>query len=190
MMYLNKGGEDMEHFIEGILELLFGLVKKSPEKRPDIELKNKFTVCHNKVSSVIILTLLFLGSVLFLALSFFMVDDTRILFYIFSSLFVILFILFIFMFSIKCDVTLEGIQKTTLFFFKKEILWDSVFCVRVMEKDDESDIMIALYNYEKNCILDISTNMENAWFIVKMAEIKNIEIREEKNLTIKQIRKL
>ena len=34
----------MQHFIEGILELLFGLAKDTPESMPEIEYKNSFVV--------------------------------------------------------------------------------------------------------------------------------------------------
>ena len=50
--------------------------------------------------------------------------------------------------------------------------------------------MVWSYNNDKKCVLDFSSEMENVWHIVKMAEFKNIEIRNEKNLSIKQIRRL
>ena len=142
----------MEYFIEGVLELLFSLVKTKPEKKPD--------------------------------------NDTRILFYIFVALFFILFLLYLFLFSIRYDVTTEQIQETSCFFLRKAIKWNDISCVRTIEKEDDSNLIIALYNRNGNCVADISTDMKNAWYIVAMAEHKNIEIREEKKLTIKQIKKL
>lgn len=180
----------MEFFIEVVLESLFGLFKSKPEKRPELELKNEFTVKYNAVASIVVETLLFFAGIIFLVFSFFVDGDTAVLFCIFASLFWIVFLLYLFLFSMSCYVTSEKIQKTTLFFFKKEILWDAVICLRVIEKDDESSVTIALYNKQKTCFLDISTGMENAWYLVKMAEGKGIEIRKEKNLSIKQIRKL
>ena len=180
----------MENFIEGALELIFSFIKHKPKKRPNVELKEEFIVSYNKVSTLIILTLLFLAGTSFLALSFFMPHDTNILFYIFSSLFFIIFFLYLFIFSIRCTVTTAKILKTTLFFFKKEISWNTILCVRTIENEDIGSITIALYNYNKICVLDVSTDMENAWHIVKMAESKNIEIREEKNITIKQMKRL
>lgn len=39
-------------------------------------------------------------------------------------------------------------------------------------------------------VLDVSSEMQNVWYIVKIAQEKRIEIREEKNLTIKQVKRL
>ena len=63
---------------------------------------------------------------------------------------------------------------------KKSISWGDVICVRKCETTDEKSVWIVLYNTEKKRILDISTEMENAWYIVKMAEYKNIEIKKER----------
>ena len=180
----------MEHFIEAALELLFGLFKSEHKEQPDVDLKNEFKVYYNKTASVIFLSILFLGCALFLAASFFVGSDTKILFYIFSAPLFICFGLNLFLFSIKYDVNNEKIAKTTLLFFKKQILWDEICCVRIIEKDDDSNVIIALYNNDKKCVLDFLSEMENVWHIVKMAEFKNIEIRNEKNLSIKQIRRL
>ena len=72
---------------------------------------------------------------------------------------------------------------------KKSISWGDLICVRKCETTGEKNVIIALYNKEK-CVLDVSTEMENAWYIIKMAEHKNIEVREEKDLTVKQMRHL
>ncbi len=180
----------MEHFIELTLELLFSFARKKQKKCPNIELNNEFTVSYNKIASIIILSVLFLAATLFFALSFFINNDTRILFYIFFALLLLVFLLFFYLFSVKYYVTHEKIQKIQFFFFKKEILWNDIICIRTIENDNDSNIIIALYNFDKICVSDISTDMDNAWYIIKMAEFKNIEIREEKNLTLKQIKKL
>ncbi len=179
----------MEHIIEGILEFLFSFAKKKTEERPCMELQETFTVRHNKTASRIVLLVLLLAVVVFLVLSCIVDNDTRILFYVFCALFAILFFLYLFLFSIKCDVTSERIQRTTLF-SKKEIPWSTIVCVRIVEQDGDSNHIIALYDHNKTCVADVSTDMENAWYIVKLAESKNIEIREEKNLTIRQLKRL
>ncbi len=190
MIQLNKGGDYVEHFIEAVAELLFGFVKSKPDKRPTIELKNRFVISYDKTTSIILLLLLFLAGTAFLVFSFVTDKDTKILFIIFSGLFFLVFFLFSFVFSFKYYVTPETIQKTVLFAFKKIILWEDIICVRIIEKSDEREVTIALYNKDKKCVSDIGTNMENAWRIVDMAEYKNIEIRKEKDLTIEQIQKL
>lgn len=180
----------MEHIVEAVMELLFGFFKKKPGACPQVELKEEFLVHYQKSTSLISLTVCFLGSVLFFVLSFFVDSDTKILFYIFSSLFIIVCFLFLFLFSTRCRVTTEKLEKTVLFFFKKNILWKDISCLRIIEKDDESSLTFALYNYDKCCVLDLFSDMENAWHIVEMAKAKGIEIRNEKNLTVKQMKKL
>lgn len=180
----------MEHFIEGILELLFSFVKSKPDKRPALELNNRFVVRYNKTTGIITLLLLFLAGIAFLGFSFVLDNDGKALFIIFSVLLFLTFFLSCFLFSFKYYVTPETIQKTMLFVFKKTILWKDIICVRTIEKSDENEVTIALYDQDGKCVLDIGTNMENAWYIVKMAQYKNIEVREEKDLTLKQMRYL
>ena len=59
--------------------------------------------------------------------------------------------------------------------------------MRVVEQTNEKSVIIALYNQTGKCVIDFNTDMENAWYIVKMAEQKEIEIKNEKDLTIKQL---
>lgn len=180
----------MEHFIEGILEFLFSFIKNTPQKRPAVEYRNNFIVHYNKTASIIKLSLLLLGGSALLIVSFFMDHDTKAMFLVFFTLFLMLFFLFLFLFSVKYCITPESIRRTMLFLPEKKVLWNDITCVRTIEKTDDSNVTIALYNQEKKCVLDLSTDMENAWYIVEMAKHKNIEIREEKDLTVKQIRSL
>lgn len=180
----------MEHFVEGVLELLFSFVKTKPEKCPKLDHKDTFIIQYNKTASFIILLLLFAVGIVFLGLFFLMDGDEKYLFIFFSAMFFLLLCLSVFLFSIKCCVTSEKIRKTGLFLFEKVVLWQNVVCVRKIEKTDESSVLIALYNQEGKCVLDISSDMQNAWQIIKMAEEKNIEILEEKYLSLKQISRL
>ena len=59
-----------------------------------------------------------------------------------------------------------------------------------LDKQTESeilDIFKKLAHEEGKCVIDLSTDMENVWYIVKMAEVKNITVKHEKNLSLKQI---
>ncbi len=180
----------MEHFIEGFLELLFSFAKSKPKKRPTLEQKNDFVVHYNKVASIISLPPSFLAGTAFLGFSFIMDNDTKVLFIIFSVLFFLTFFLFSFLFSIKYYINKKEIVKQTLFFFKKTILWEDIICLRIIEKTDESEVTIALYGKDKKLALDVSSQMENAWYLVNMAETKQIEVKKEKDLSLKQLSKL
>ena len=50
-----------------------------------------------------------------------------------------------------------------------------------------NDIIIAVYDESGKCIIDLNTDIENAWYVVKMPEEKNIVIKKEKDLSLKQI---
>lgn len=180
----------MEHFIEGVLELVFGFVKDSPEKMPEIAYKDKFVIKNNpkKITMRIVVSLIF--AIVFCVGCFLLDSDTRSLFLLFIILDVFILFLSIETLSFKCIVTEDMLYETSLFTCKKNICWKDIICVRICETTDEKSVIIALYNDEKKCVLDVSTTMENAWLLVKMAQHKNIEIREDKDLTIKQMKKL
>ncbi len=180
----------MEYFIEGVLELLFGMAKDQPDTMPEIEYKDNFIIQYNKSASFIILLLIFTGSITFFILSLFMNGDTKILFIIFCILLCVLFLLYGFLFSCKYNITSKKIEKMFLFLLKKEILWQNIICAKIIEETDERNVIIALYGKDGKCVVDVSTEMENSWYIIKMAEQKNIEIRNEKDLSLKQISKL
>ena len=181
----------MEHFIEGILELLFNRIsKESPEKIPEIQYRENYIIKSsrrkivlNTVASLLLIAL-FVGFWLI-----FNVDkDTKILFLIFILLGLIILSFTLSVASYKCTVTPEKLTLRLLFFIKKSIVWKDIICLRIIEMSDEKNVIIALYNKEKKCVYDVATGMQNVWYLVKMAEYKGIEIRKEKDLTIKQIR--
>ena len=70
---------------------------------------------------------------------------------------------------------------------RKQLQWSNVKCLRVIEKTDEKSLIIAIYDERGKCIIDLNTDMENAWYLVKMAEEKSINIYHEKDLSLKQI---
>ena len=180
-----------EILFEGLLEGLFGCFKAKPQKRPElIEHQEEFTVHISQKRKTVILSLYGFLSALFLFLSLLVDRDTAILFYIFGGLTFTLFVLMLFIYSNHYDITDDRVKQTRLFLPPKEILWRDVICVRIINQTDNDDIIIALYQKDKKLAIDVSTKFENAWQVVKMAEDKGIEIREEKDLSLKQIKHL
>ena len=177
----------MEHFVELVLELFWGLTKNTPDKEPEIDYIDHFIVKHphKKTIARICTTLILIG--VFLILWIFVKHETRYLFAIFVGLGVILFALSLFAFSFKCDINDTEISRSFLWLFQKKIKWQDILCVRVVEQTNEKSIIIALYNKTGKCVIDFNTDMENAWYVVKMAEQKEIEVRNEKDLTLKQL---
>ncbi len=177
----------MDHFIELVLELLFGLVKDTPDKKPEIDYIDHFIVKHPRRKTIarICATLIIVG--VFSLLWFFIKHETRYLFAIFVGLGIILFALSLFAFSFRCDINDTEILRSFFWLFKKKIYWKNITCARVVEQTNEKTVIIALYDQTGKCIIDFNTDMENAWYIVKMAEHKNINIKNEKDLSLKQL---
>lgn len=117
----------------------------------------------------------------------FIKHETRYLFAVFVGLGIILFALSLFEFSFKCDIDDTKISRSFFWLFQRKIKWQDIFCVRVVEQTNEKSVIIALYNQTGKCVIDFNTDMENAWYVVKMAEQKGIEVRNEKDLTLKQL---
>ncbi len=179
----------MQHFIEGILELIFGLAKDTPESMPEIEYINSFMVKNTNKKIIMRIIASLLVAFAFGIGSLFVDLDTRVLFFVFIVLLVLIALFSLDALSFRCFVNEQNLTASSFFMFKKSISWEDIICVRKCETTNEKSVIIALYNKEK-CVLDVSTEMENAWYIIKMAEHKNIEVRKEKDLTIRQMRYL
>ncbi|MBR6644877.1 MAG: hypothetical protein IKL21_03845 [Clostridia bacterium] len=177
----------MGHFVELILELLFGLAKDTPDKKPEIEYTDHFIVKHPRKKTLARICASFIIVAVFSFLWIFIKDETRYLFAILVSLGIILFALSLFAFSFKCDIDDTKISRSYFWLFQKKIKWQDILCVRVVEQTNEKSLIIALYNQVGKCVIDFNTDMENAWYIVKMAEQKELELKNEKDLTLKQL---
>lgn len=181
----------MEHFIELIIELLFGFAKHKPDKMPDdISYNPNFEVRHpaKKNLAKIFATLIIIA--VFSLLLIIVDTDTRILFIVFISLLGVLLVLSLLAFSFRCTVTEEYIQTSYWGMFSKYIKWSKVPCVKVVEQTDEKSVVVAIYNEAGKCAVDLNTAMDNVWYVVKMAEVKNITVKHEKDLSLKQISRL
>jgi hypothetical protein len=177
----------MEHFVELILELLFGLAKDAPDKKPEIEYVDNFIVKHPRKKTIARICATLIIVALFSILWIFIKHETRYLFAVFVGLGIILFALSLFAFSFKCDIDDTKISRSFFWMFGKKTKWQDILCVRVVEQTNEKSVIIALYNQTGKCVIDFNTDMENAWYVVKMAEQKGIEVRNEKDLTLKQL---
>ena len=177
----------MGHIFELVMELLFGLAKDTPDKKPEIEYIDHFTVKHPRRKTVARICATLIIVAVFSFLWIFIKHETRYLFAIFVGLGIILFALSLYAFSFKCNIDDIEISRSSFYLFKKTIKWQDILCVRVVEQTNEKSVIIALYNQAGKCVIDFNTDMENAWYIVKMAEQKEIEIKNEKDLTIKQL---
>ncbi len=184
---LRRKTNKMDHFIELVMELLFGLAKDTPDKKPEIEYVDHFIVKHPRKKTIARICATLIIVAVFSILWIFIKHETRYLFAVFVGLGIILFALSLFAFSFRCDIDDTEISRSFFWLFKKKIYWQNILCVRVVEQTNEKSVIIALYDQTGKCVIDFNTDMENAWYIVKMAEQKEIEVRNEKDLTLKQL---
>lgn len=181
----------MGHFFEFVTELLFGLARHSPDEMPnDITYKSDFIVKHPTKKNLARIFASLLIIVVFLLLWLIIKHETRYLFAIFVVLGCVLLVLSLVSFSFRCVVTETFLESSYWGLSKKYIPWRNIQCVRIIEKTDEKSVMIALYNKNGKCVIDINTDMENAWYVVKMTEEKSIIIKREKDLSLKQTSRL
>ena len=85
-----------------------------------------------------------------------------------------------------------GIGVTQRFRAKTDIKDFKLDLLDQLTRDDILDYLdyMSLYQKDGKLSLDASTKFTNTWYLVKMAEDKGIEIREEKDLSLKQIKHL
>lgn len=178
----------MEHIFELVAEMLFGCAKKNPDKMPeDITYKSNFIVKHPTKNNIARILATLIIMIVFSVLWIITKDDIRFLFVGLIILAFALFALSLIAFSFRCFVTESFLERSYWGLNKKHILWSDVKCISVIEKTDEKSVIIAIYKVDGKCVLDLNTDMENAWYVIKMAEQKNITIKHEKDLSLKQI---
>ena len=180
----------MGHFIELCMELLFGLSKGSPEKMPEIEYINCFVIKHPRKKALAKICVTMSLIIVFSLLWAFIKHETRYLYAVFVGLGAVLLLLSVYAFSFQCSVDDGELLRSSFWIFKKKILWKDVLCVRVLEESNEKTVTIALYNMEGRWMIDFNTDMENAWYVIKMAEHKAIRIQQERDLPIDKLGRL
>ncbi len=179
----------MEYLAEAVLEVLFSLVRGNPAAMPDITYKEQFTVHYNKkkIGREALFSLFFILIFSVLAILF-RQDEICILYVIFVAIGVILFGLTAYLASFSCSVTPKELLIRRLF-RKKSIPWSEVAYVkRVYHSDDGSEILV-LYRADGRCLIDFTSDIDQVWYVLKMAEQKALEIREAWNLSIREIYK-
>ena len=168
----------MDFFIELVAEALFGSAKESPEEMPEIEYKEAFFIQHPRKKILANICASLIGVAVFALLWILIEHETRYLFLIFAVLGTSNLLFATEAFSYKCFVDETEISQISFWFFKKKVQWSDVSCVRVLEKTGDKTVIIALYNANGKFMMDFLAGMENAWYVVKMAEQKGIEIKK------------
>lgn len=165
------------HFIELVMEALFGLAKEAPEEMPEIEYRDQFLIKYPRKKMFANICASLIWIIVFALLWILIEHETRYLFLIFAILGTPIFAFAIRAFSYKCSVDENKILQTSFWCFQKKVQWSDVSCVKVLEKTNEKIVTVCLYNANGKWIIDFATEMENAWYIVKMAEQKGIQIQ-------------
>lgn len=174
----------MGHLIEAIMELILGSIKNKPEPKPELEYRPEFILKHNTkkiwirvmlsfIITIGVSTIAYIGNGVPFAL---LLGIPGFLIFCFS----------ISAFTYRCAVNEEKIERKVLF-FGKTVFWKDIICVRIHEYSNDGSKTILLYTVDKKCAIDFLQSLENFWYVVKMAEQKGIEIREEKDLAVKQL---
>ncbi len=175
----------MEYIVELIAELIGNITGKcDPEKMPDdLELKKEFVVQPYPKSIV--------GWILVVILCFAIAPFAYLgNGFAFACVFVVLGIILLIIGAVlnvsKYKFDDKKITCIRLHKKNKVIFWDSVHCVKLYERTNDSSVALALYGKEK-LLIDFVSPMKNFWNIQKLAEHLGYEIIVEKDPTIKTI---
>ncbi len=171
--------------IGGIVKNFLDAIGKSkPVSIPDIEYKSKYVIKYNKsaifAKCIISILIIALSAVCFIFT--YKDTDTSPIFIVFAILGIITLLPAIYANNYKCTVTEEKLE-----FNKKSFYWNEIICVRDIVTNNQHSHTIALYDKNGKCVFDCDSDMENTWCLLKTAETHGIEIRYEKDLTLKQI---
>ena len=169
----------MDHFIEAALEWLFGIAKDTPDDMPELNYLEAFTVKYPLSRSLGRIVLSVILTVLFSVLFGIVTHETRFLFLFFSILFSAILLLSLYTLSYRCRVDEKCLVRSTLGIFRKRLDWDKVTSVKVMKQINEKSVTIALSDGNNNYAMDFLSEMQNAWYVVKMAEVKGIAVTEQ-----------
>ena len=174
----------MEYIVEFIAELIGNITGKcEPEKMPDdLELKKEFVVQPYPKN---IVGWIFSVILCFTIAPFAYLGDG----FAFACVFVVSGILLLIIGAVLNVGKYEFDDKkiTCIRLLKnKVIFWDSVHCVKLYERTNDSSVALALYSKEK-LLIDFVSPMKNFWNIQKMAEHLGYEIVVEKDPSLKKI---
>jgi len=170
----------MKKFLYKILEALFDISKEGPDECPDLEYKNSFTLKYypKKVALKFIGSALLIG---FFATVWFIANpNSQLIFAILIVLSVIIIILTLHSFCYRCVITEESLKRIVFFVMRKTVYWSNVSSIKKFEHQGEKAVRFEIYNKTARCVLTFNSSMENAWYIIKMAEEKGIPIKQDK----------
>ncbi len=169
--------EIIGEFIGGALELI-GKPKSKKESIPDIPYQKSFTV-QFKRREILLKVILSLGCMILLVLAMALFYK-EMLMILLGVAFLTLSILFFTLdaISYRCYVTEESMQQQKFWFIRKTVKWDAVAYIRQDEDlEDNSKALFSLCNADGRPLLYFSTRAKNAWYVIRMAKAKNIDIK-------------
>ena len=108
----------MGHFVELVLEFLFGLAKDSPDKMPSVNYIDSFVIRHPRKKTLVRICATLVLIVVFSVLWFLVKHETRFLFVIFAVLGFILLVLSVFSF-LEC-YTISAVDKSPKIWYNKK----------------------------------------------------------------------
>ncbi len=169
----------MEELIEAALEFVFSLFGVKHAEMPEVDYKDSFIIKYSTKRLVIQTCVISLFIVAFIVVFILMQDDTRFLFIIFSVCLLILLIINVINLLYRCMVNEEGFKISYCGRLSRYVSWQEVLCVLIKQKNERIEVDIEVLDCNGRCIFDFSSNMQNAWYAVKMAEDKGLEVRHE-----------
>ncbi len=173
--------------LDVLLNLVFGLHKNAPDRMPKhTQFVSSFSMRHS-IGWVNFVLLAILSAIL-CTITYFV--DNIMITLLCAGTVVGSFGIVLVEWSIRVRVTEESVDMQYLFFLHKTVRWKDVECVRVIKQERDRLVYIVLYGSDGKSLVDVSSSISNFWLLVKMAEHLDIEIRREKNLTLRQMRHL
>ncbi len=169
----------MLHFFNSHFKRLFKTVEYNPCEMPQIDYKDNFTVKHSPANILARICATLLIIIAFSVLWIVFKRETRFLFIALAILSFFLLILTLNAFSYKCMVNEELLCFSSFGALKKKIQWADIVCVKIVSDSGDKDAIITLCDRNGNCDIEFYGEMLNAWYIVKMAEHKGIEVQKD-----------
>lgn len=152
----------------------------TPESISELEYKDSFAVKFPTKKTVFWTVVAAIFALAFSLLAVFVRNDARFIFIVFALLSAGLLLIYLVELSYKCRVDETALCESYCGRLKKKILWENIIAVKRVEKKSGKTVNVALYDQSRKRVAEFDTNMQNAWYVLKMAERKNIKIVTEK----------
>ncbi len=182
-------GEFFGELFGAIAENFFNIVGKSePDTMPELEYKSRFEVKFT-AAQIFAKCILSIAIILVTVIGFAVTHhdgETWPLFIIIGVLGILTLLHAIYASLYKYTVDEEALVYCEAF-KRKTYSWSDILCIRKVETTNQRSLTIAFYDKSGKMIFYCDTNMKNAWYLLKMSQVKCIEIREAKDLSLKQL---